>query len=143
MDKNKVQRMRNLVTGDYGSKTKKQTGYKKYNNKKQEGDIWEEDGRTWTIKNGVKQNIRKLDKARQYNSIPLKCPKCKISMNKNQHKFMYTRYNHCLYCQDKFELSLRRENKYDNWLIGEVNKNFKSWKKDKQIAFKEYMEKVN
>ena len=58
--------MRNLVSGDYGSKTRKQSGYKKYKNKKQEGDIWEEGGRTWTLKNGIKQNIRKLSKAREY-----------------------------------------------------------------------------
>ena len=32
MDKAKVQTMRNLVSGNYGSKTKKQMGYKKYNN---------------------------------------------------------------------------------------------------------------
>ena len=34
MDKNKIQRMRNLVSGDYGAKTKTSSGYRKYNHKK-------------------------------------------------------------------------------------------------------------
>tara|TARA_R100000152_G_scaffold20158_1_gene13218 strand:- start:1484 stop:2068 length:585 start_codon:yes stop_codon:yes gene_type:complete len=143
MDKNKIQRMRNLVSGNYGSKTKKQTGYKKYKNKKSEGEIWQEGGRTWTIKNGIKQNIRKLDKAREYGKIPLSCPQCNGPMNKSQHKFMYIRYGHCLFCQTKAEHKMRNEGTYDNWLIENVKKNFVSWKKKKQDAFNDYLKNIN
>ena len=59
-----IQRIRNLATGKVGDKTRVQSGYKKQYQKRKEGDIWEEDGRTWTIKNGIKQNITKLDKAK-------------------------------------------------------------------------------
>ena len=62
---NDVQRLRNLVQGKYGDRTTMGTGYNKAKEFHDEGDIWEEDGRSWTIKNGVKQNITKLDKAKE------------------------------------------------------------------------------
>ena len=60
--KSDVERIRNLVKKDYSGSTKSQSGYKKSFKKYQEGDIWEENGKQWTIKNGIKQNITKLDK---------------------------------------------------------------------------------
>ena len=143
MDKAKIQRMRNLGTGDYGSQTKKQAGYKKYKNKKKEGEVWEEKGRTWTIKNGVKQNIRKLNRAREYAKIPISCPSCGGSMNKSQHKFMYIRYGHCLSCQSKIEFQMMASGEYNNWLVENVKKNFVSWKKERKQAFDEYIKNVN
>ena len=37
----KVQRMRNLVTGNYNSSTEIQTGYGKKRAKRLEGDVWD------------------------------------------------------------------------------------------------------
>ena len=54
-----VQRLRNLMQGKYGEKTIVGTGYTKKQEFYEEGDIWEADGRSWTIKNGIKQNITK------------------------------------------------------------------------------------
>ena len=60
--KKDVQRARNLITGNTDARTSQGIGYtKKYEHHK-EGDVWEEDGRKWTIKNGLKQNITKMDK---------------------------------------------------------------------------------
>ena len=73
---NDVQRLRNLVQGKYGDRTTMGTGYSKAKEFHDEGDIWEEDGRNWTIKNGVKQNITKLDKAKEGIVLPLFCPTC-------------------------------------------------------------------
>ena len=55
-----VNRARNLITkkGNQGSNT--QSGYKKSTQDYKEGDIWEERGKKWTIKNGIKQTINKL-----------------------------------------------------------------------------------
>ena len=41
------------------------TGYTKKQEFHEEGDMWEEDGRTWTIKDGIKQNITRLDKTKE------------------------------------------------------------------------------
>ena len=65
-----VQRVRNLVNKDFTSKTKIQSGYAKTSKRYKEGDIWEEQGKKWTIKNGIKQNVTKLDKAKKAVRIP-------------------------------------------------------------------------
>ena len=75
-----VQRLRNLVTHKYGNKTTQGIGYTKPQEFHNEGDVWEEDGRKWTIKNGLKQNITKLDKAKEKVILPLFCPSCKNLM---------------------------------------------------------------
>lgn len=58
-----VNRMRNLIQGKHGDKVGQSVGYSKQEKDYKEGDVWEEDGRKWTIKEGIKQNITKLDKA--------------------------------------------------------------------------------
>ena len=55
--KRDVKRARNLLSGKTNERTIKGVGYSKKNKFHKEGDIWEENGRKWTIKNGLKQNI--------------------------------------------------------------------------------------
>ena len=65
-----VTRLRNLIQGKSGERTTSGTGYSKAaSDKHQEGDIWEESGRSWTIKNGIKENITKLDKFKSLTRI--------------------------------------------------------------------------
>ena len=68
--KSDVERVRNLVNKDYTSKTKAQSGYKKISKRYKEGDVWEDGGKQWTIKNGIKQNITKLDSAKKLSVHP-------------------------------------------------------------------------
>tara|TARA_Y100000401_G_scaffold112595_1_gene112208 strand:- start:389 stop:979 length:591 start_codon:yes stop_codon:yes gene_type:complete len=138
----KVQRMRNLVTGDYTAKTQTRSGYKKYKNKKVEGEIWEENGKTWTIKNGIKQNFVKLKSARKYNKIPYSCPKCSTPLNKPQHKLMYKHHGHCLVCQLKVEAKMRDEGTYQSWVKENIEKNFNSWKENKRQQFDRWFSEI-
>jgi len=69
--KKDVQRLRNLIQGKDGAKTTIAAGYQKDEVERKEGDVWEEDGSKWTIKNGIKQNISKLQKARELKKTPL------------------------------------------------------------------------
>jgi hypothetical protein len=48
-----VQRLRNLVQGKNGERTTAGIGYEKKKSFYNEGDVWEEDGRQWTIKNPI------------------------------------------------------------------------------------------
>ena len=48
-----VQRMRNIITKDYTAKTVTQVGYTKAQIEHKEGDVWEENGKKWTIKNNI------------------------------------------------------------------------------------------
>jgi len=141
--KDKVQRMRNLVTGDYGAGTKKQSGYKKYDVKRKEGDVWEENGKRWTIKNGIKQNFTKLKKARRIAKTPLVCPKCDISMNHTMHTKMYKYYGHCFGCQTKLEVEMKNNGTYNQWLIDNAKKQFEKWKEDETEAFEKWFSELD
>ena len=111
--KSDVERIRNLVKKDYTAKTKVASGYKKAHVIRKEGDVWEEDGRTWTIQNGLKQNITKLDAAKDAYKIPLTCPKCKGSMSHWLAKKMYRIHGFCFECTVEYEASLRKAGKYE------------------------------
>ena len=75
--KRDVERLRNLIKGKSGEKTTSGIGYKgDVEIEHKEGDVWEEDGKTWTIKDGIKENITKLDKFKKV-AVPIFCPKCK------------------------------------------------------------------
>ena len=60
-----VQRMRNIITKDYTAKTITQVGYSKAQIDYKEGDIWDENGKKWTIKNGIKQTVTRFDKLKE------------------------------------------------------------------------------
>ena len=110
-----VQRLRNLVQGKYGEKTHSSVGFSKAEEFHSEGDIWEADGRTWTIKDGIKQNITKLDKAKKAHNMPLFCPSCKKVMKKRNDKTFYNLHKMCFDCVIDFEAQLRKEGKWEEY----------------------------
>lgn len=122
--KRDVQRMRNLITGKSGDKTQVQAGYEKRNQEYKEGDVWEEDGKKWTIKNGVKQSITKLDKFKHLISLPLTCPCCKKPMKSDDiTKKMYSIHKMCLGCVVEMETKLKAEGKYEDYEKNILNSN--------------------
>jgi hypothetical protein len=112
--KKDVERLRNLMQGKYGEKTRSSVGFTNKQEFHKEGDIWESDGRTWTIENGIKQNITKLDKAKKAHTMPLFCPKCSKLM-KRVDKPYYNIHQFCLDCFAKFEDKLKAEGKYQEY----------------------------
>ena len=60
-----VERMRNLIKGNVNESAELQVGYTAKREDHKEGDIWEEGGKKWTIKDGIKQTYTKLDKAKK------------------------------------------------------------------------------
>jgi len=108
-----VNRARNLVNKDFSGKTVDGIGYQKAHEVHNEGDIWEESGRTWTIKDGLKQNITKLDAAKKALQIPLKCPKCGGSMNYHLSQKMYKIHKMCFDCVINYEAELRKAGLYE------------------------------
>jgi hypothetical protein len=110
-----VERLRNLITGKYGEKTRSSVGFKKADEFYTEGDIWENDGRTWTIKDGIKQNITKLDKAKKAHVMPLFCPKCGKVMKKRNDKPAYNLHKKCFDCVAAMEHKIRVEGKWEEY----------------------------
>jgi hypothetical protein len=134
--KQDVTRLRNLIQGKYGDKTENGIGYTKEKKFYQEGDIWEENGRKWTIKNGIRQNITKLDKAKKAHIMPIFCPNCKKPMVKHFDKDYYNIHKMCFDCVIDFEHELKKSG-----LFEEYEKNIKNADIDGFIKdFKEYVE---
>lgn len=122
-----VNRFRNIIKKNYGEKTQTQIGYEKTNEEHIEGDVWEENNKTWTIKDGIKQNITKLDKARNILNVPLLCPECSEPFETDIDKKMYKIHNKCFNCVLKYETKLRLEGKYEEYEKNYINGNFNSY----------------
>ena len=110
-----VERMRNLITGNVDASSETQIGYKKKRIEYKEGDIWTENKKTWTIKNGIKQTISKLDKIKKEVFMPLSCPKCKKVMKKHLDKPNYKIHKMCHDCVIKFEHKLQIKGQLDKY----------------------------
>jgi hypothetical protein len=110
-----LQRLRNLVQGKMGEKTSVYSGYTKDYVDRKEGDIWEEDDRQWTIKNGVKQTISKLQAVRDVALVPLFCPECKTLMKGKFDNQFYKIHRHCFDCHIKFETEIKRQGKWEEY----------------------------
>jgi hypothetical protein len=122
--KSTVQRMRNIITGNAGDKTQIQTGYEKHIVEKQEGDIWEQDGKKWTIKNGIKQSITKFDRFKDIAITPICCPKCKKSFKLHDiNKKMYSIHRMCLDCVTKMETQIKLEGNWAEYKSNILNNN--------------------
>lgn len=110
-----VNRARNLISKNYGDKTKLQSGYTKKYVARKEGDVWEDNGKTWTIKNGIRQNITRLDEAKKSLKVPYTCPKCNGSMKHHLAKKMYKIHGFCFDCTVDYEAELRDKGLYDEY----------------------------
>ena len=126
-----VQRVRNLVNKDFTSKTKSQTGYKKTSQRHKEGDIWEDGGKQWTIKDGIKQNVTKLDSAKKAIRLPLRCPKCGGPMKHWLAKKMYKIHGFCFDpCTVEMEADLRKAGLYAQYEKRMMQGNMKAFAND-------------
>jgi hypothetical protein len=125
-EKRDVQRIRNLLSGKQGDATQTQVGYTTKYIKRSEGDVWEEFGRKWTLKNGIKMSVTKLDRAKKSVFAPLLCPECSKPMKTEYDKKMFFIHNQCLDCVIKFETQLKINGKYQEYedKIIKANANF-------------------
>jgi ssDNA-binding Zn-finger/Zn-ribbon topoisomerase 1 len=129
--KEDVARVRNLVNKDYTASTKQQSGYKKVLARHKEGDIWQENGKEWTIKNGIKQSITKLDAAKKALRLPLRCPNCGGPMKHHLAKKMYKIHGFCFDpCTVEMEAKLRTAGLYDQYEKRMMQGNMKTFIKD-------------
>ena len=117
-NKKDVNRARNLIMGKTGDSTGTQIGYKKEIKEYKEGDIWNEGRKTWTIKNGIKQTVSKLDTIKREVFVPLSCPCCGKIMKNRLDKHNYKIHKKCHDCVIEFEHKLRiqSEEKYQKYL---------------------------
>lgn len=136
--KRDVERLRNLVAGKHGNRTTVGIGYKgEIIEEYKEGDIWEQNGKTWTIKDGLKENVTKLDKFKKA-AIPLFCPKCKQIMDKQLDSYYFKSYNECLNCRTVTETQMKIAGTWNSHINNVFNLEI-----DQQIEeYKSYFENI-
>ena len=126
-----VQRMRNIITKDYTAKTTTQIGYSKAQIDHKEGDIWDENGKQWTIKNGIKQTVTRFDKLKESIHLPLTCPNCNKAMRGDRlNKKMWPIHKMCFDCVILMETKLKITGQYEEYARGLVNGGVKAHIKD-------------
>jgi ribosome-associated translation inhibitor RaiA len=107
---------------------------------RKEGDVWEDiNGKKWTIKNGIRQSVTKLDNAK----TPHWCPKCSKPMN---HRFdikFWRIRGYCYDCNIKFESELRRQGKWEEYERKIMLRNYIAEVKDKISELQSYYNEVN
>ena len=111
-----VQRARNLIMGNSGASTGTQICYGKKIEDYKEGDIWVEGRKTWTVKNGIKQTVSKLDAVKKEVFMPLSCPCCNKIMKKRLDKPNYKIHKKCHDCVIEFEHKLKIRGKYNDYI---------------------------
>jgi hypothetical protein len=120
--KRDVQRMRNLIGGKSGDRTHVQAGWEKNKKEHTEGDVWEENGKQWTIKNGIKQNFTKLDKIKRLVVLPLTCPNCQKPMKVHElNKKMYSIHGVCFDCVIDMESEIKKQGKWSQYVSEQQN----------------------
>lgn len=110
-----VERMRNLIKGKTNESAELQVGYTTKKEDHKEGDVWEEGGKQWTIKDGIKQTATKLDRVKKEAILPLFCPSCGSLMKKRLDAKMYKIHKTCFDCVIEMEAKLKREGKYEEY----------------------------
>lgn len=138
--KRDVQRMRNLITGKSGEKTAVLAGWEQKTEDHKEGDVWEEGGRKWTIVNGIKQTVTKMDKLKHLAVMPISCPECKKHMRVDEiNKKMYAMHRRCLDCVVEMEAKIKLEDKWDEYAKNIMNSNKNASLEDFEKAVEAWM----
>ena len=105
-----------------------------------EGDQWEEKGRTWTIKNGIKKTVTKMDQARKRILTPLACPECAKSMKHRLDKKFWKTHETCFDCVVEMEHEIKGLGKWDEYQKRKMNANAKSFLQEIRASLGEYAE---
>jgi hypothetical protein len=100
-----------------------------------EGETWNEEGKNYVMKDGIKQSVSLMQSVR----MPWHCPKCSKSMNHRfDRKFFYLR-GWCYNCNVDWEGQLRIEGKWEAFERRMIRENEKSFIRDKIQELSQYM----
>lgn len=106
---------------------------------RKEGEVWDEDGKQWTIKNGIRMSISNLQDAK----MPWWCPKCDKTMNnKLDRKFFYKK-GKCHDCVVADETEMRFNGTWHAYECKAMYANAVANAKDMLDQFKSMKEEVS
>lgn len=105
-----------------------------------EGDVWEDQGKTWTIKNGIKRTVSKLEEARKAILTPLCCPTCQKPMKHPLDQQMWAINETCFNCLVDMEHEIIKAGKWKEYEVGKMTANAKSFLRDLQDYLEDEMQ---
>ena len=104
-----IEKIQKMVKGIYNRPI--QVGYTG-KTRREEGEEWEDhNGRKWKIQNGQRKQITKVPSR----GID-KCSDCEKLILKDIDQDTYNRMNRCYHCQINFEVDLKAEGKWEDWV---------------------------
>ena len=106
-----IEKIKKMVKGIYNRPI--QTGYEgKTLQMRKEGEEWTDArGRSWVMTGGKRKQITKIP-PRGFD----KCDDCEKLILKTIDQQTYDRMGRCKYCQIDFEMKLRKEGKWEEWV---------------------------
>lgn len=137
-----VNRVRNLINKNYNEGTRVGSGYTRSYKRRREGEVWEEDGKTWVIRNGIQEVKEDLQEVRDLTKIPLFCPSCENTMTGQVNKKMYKIHGKCLNCVVEYESLLRQTGKYKEYERAIMTGNLQSFTKDLEYFVRESLKEI-
>ena len=142
MDQIKVNRIRNILYGDYTSDTTIHTGYESSDHHR-EGEIWEEGGKSWTIKNGIKCSITKYSAIRKEVSLPLFCPSCNTIMNHHLDEKFWKIRGKCFDCVIKEDTKLMAEGAFEDYSDIKIKENILTYLGQTEAEILDYINNLD
>jgi len=136
-----IKRISNILSGNITAKSKTSVGYSKKEEERKEGDVWEEGGKTWTIKNGILKTVSKMSRIRSYTKIPFSC-ECGQPLKHHLDKRAYSQKGKCYTCLLKEETKYRLDGTWDEYSKEKRNENIKSWMEDAEIEYKDQLDQL-
>ena len=106
-----IEKIKKMVKGIYNGNI--QVGYEgKTLQQRKEGEEWTDArGRSWKIEDGKRKQITKIP-PRGFD----KCNDCEKLILKTIDQQTYDRFQRCKYCQIDFEMTLKKEGKWEDWV---------------------------
>lgn len=105
-----------------------------------EGDIWTENGKEWTIKNGLKRTVSKMDAARKQVFTPLACPICNGPMKHHLDEKMWNFNQRCFSCTIDMEHEILKAGKWDEYVRARITKNADAFCEDMELTLNEFIQ---
>lgn len=103
---------------------------------RKEGERWfDAEGKAWTVKNGIKQSISKLQDAK----TPWWCPKCEKSMGHRLDDKFFKLYNQCYDCTIKQHTQMKIDGTWDAFEKRMLRENEKAYLRDMIEERKDYI----
>ena len=107
--------------------------------KRLEGDVWIEGGKTWTIKNGIKRTVTKMDEARKELYVPLACPSCKGPMKHHLDEKMWAIHKRCFNCVIDMEHEIMKAGKWEEYERLRITANADAFCEDMETTLNEFI----